>query len=88
MVGVYGLDDFDGLGINPLRAKGTFTIYGGGYDEAETHDEVVRRMADGTLDAKRWLNLNSPFELEQITDAFEAIRNRRLIKALIRLSPD
>jgi D-arabinose 1-dehydrogenase-like Zn-dependent alcohol dehydrogenase len=88
MVGVYGLDDFDGLGINPLRARGTFTIYGGGYDEAETHDEVVRRMAEGALDAKLWLNLSSPFELQQITEAFEAVGERRVIKAVIRLSPE
>jgi threonine dehydrogenase-like Zn-dependent dehydrogenase len=86
-VGIYGLDDFETLGINPLYAKGTFTIYGDGYDEPETHDEVLQRITDGTLDARLWLNLETPFELQQIAEAFEAIRGRRLIKALIRLSP-
>lgn len=88
MIGIYGLDDFDALHIDPLRAKGTFAVYGGGYDEEETHDEVIARMADGSLDASIWLDLEHPFALENISDAFAAIRSRRLVKALVRLSAD
>jgi L-iditol 2-dehydrogenase len=88
MVAIYGLDDFDSMGVNPLYARGTFSIYGGGYDEEESHQEVISRMRDGSLDARHWLNLNQPYDLKQIGEAFEALRERCLVKALIRLSPD
>ncbi len=84
-IAIYGLDDFNTMSINPTRARGTFTVYGGHYDEEEAHDEVVSRMADGSLDARIWLDLNNPFELENITSAIAAVRKRQAVKALVRL---
>jgi D-arabinose 1-dehydrogenase-like Zn-dependent alcohol dehydrogenase len=85
MVGIYGLDDHDAMQINPFQARGTFTVYGGEYDEEEAHDEVIRRMADGSLNASDWLDLGHPFDLRDISQAIEAVRARKVIKALVRL---
>lgn len=84
-LGIYGLHDFGQCTITPLRSKGTFTIYNGGYDEAETHEQVMSLIGEGKLDASIWLDLDNPYPLERITDAFDAVRERRVVKALIRL---
>ncbi len=84
-LGVYGIDDYEGAHIQPHRAPGTFTIYAGGYDEAETHHPVIEAIRDGRLDASLWLDLDHAFELDDIRDAFDAVRHRRLIKALVQL---
>ena len=84
-IGIYGWDDYGKPTLNPMAATGTFTVYNGGYDESETHEEVTRFHREGKLDASIWLNLDAPFDLENINDAFDAIRNRRELKALIRL---
>jgi threonine dehydrogenase-like Zn-dependent dehydrogenase len=85
-IGIYGLDDYESLHINPWKARGSFTFYNGGYDEAETHERVIAFMREGKLDARHWLNIDEPFPLDNIHDAFEALRSRRLVKALVKLS--
>jgi len=87
-VGIYGIDDFLANTIRPVRARGTFTFYNGGYDEAETHDRVIEYVQKGALDASLWLDLAHPFDLDRINDAFDAIRDRKAVKALVRLSSD
>lgn len=84
-MGIYGFDDAAALRLNPSVARGTFTLYKGGYDEAEAHDAVVAAMRAGRLDASVWLDLAQPFALDRISDAFDAVKQRRLIKALIAL---
>ncbi|MGC9521099.1 MAG: zinc-binding dehydrogenase [Anaerolineae bacterium] len=84
-LGIYGIDDYQGARIRSHRAPGTFTVYGGGYDEAETHHAVIEAIRDGRLDASIWLDLNHPFDLDDIHNAFQAVQHRRLIKALVRL---
>ena len=86
VIGIYGIDDFDDNAINPRRAKGTFTYYNGGYDEEEAHERVVAWVADGTLDASTWLDGAQTFALEDIEAAFQSLRERRMVKALIRLT--
>jgi D-arabinose 1-dehydrogenase-like Zn-dependent alcohol dehydrogenase len=85
-VGIYGIDDYGRCAIRPQRARGTFTFYNGGYDEAETHRQVLAFMAAGSLDPRLWLDLEHPFALAEIGQAFAALRARRLVKALIRLN--
>ena len=85
IIGIYGIDDFGKCTLNPDRARGTFTVYRDYLDETETHDEVVRRMQAGVLDASVWLDLEHPFPLDAIADAFEAVRSRRVVKALVRM---
>ncbi len=85
IITMYGLDDY-GLGaLNPLNARGTFTYYVGGYDEAETHEQVVAYMRQGKLNAAHWLNMDTPYPLEKIGDAFQAILDRKMVKALVKI---
>jgi NADPH:quinone reductase-like Zn-dependent oxidoreductase len=82
---IYGIDDFGTCMIQPQRARGSFTLYSGGYDEAETHHAVIERIRDGRLDASIWLDLDTTFPLTDIHRAFEAVQERRFIKALVKL---
>jgi len=71
--------------LNPTRARGSFTFRNEGYDEEETHEDVIRFMLDGKLDAGVWLDLDDAYPLAEINRAFDAVRARRHVKALIRL---
>jgi threonine dehydrogenase-like Zn-dependent dehydrogenase len=83
---IYGIDDYDATILHPNLAPGTFTVYKGGYDEAEAHDAVIQRILDKTLDASTWLDLDNVFKLSEIAQAIEAVRDRRMVKALVKLS--
>jgi threonine dehydrogenase-like Zn-dependent dehydrogenase len=85
-LGIYGLSDFGQSTIHPLSSRGTFTFYNGGYDEAETHEQVMAFIGAGKLDASNWLDLDHPYPLERIGEALDAARNREMVKALIRTS--
>ncbi len=85
MVTIYGVDDFGKCLLNPTRARGTFTFYQGGYEEAETHHRVIDLMRSGDLDASVWLNLAHPYALADIAHAFADLEERKHVKALIRL---
>lgn len=87
-LGIYGIEDYGQSWLNPNHSNGTFTCYNNGYDEAETHDEVIAYVRRGLLDARRWLDFENIFTLDNINDAFEAVSKRRMVKALIQLSPD
>jgi len=84
-IGIYGIDDYGKCTLDPGRSQGTFTCFNGGYDEAETHDQVAALFQVGRLDASLWLDLTHPFALGEIAEAFEAVRQRRVVKALVRL---
>ncbi len=84
-LGIYGVDDYDRCTLLPTRARGSFTFYNGGYDEGETHEQVLLGLHNGLLDASVWLDLDRPYPLEEIGQAFEALRARRAVKALIRI---
>ena len=86
-LGIYGIDDLSACRIAPHRARGTFTFFAGGYDEAETHAQVIDRIRDGRLDAWIWLDEDYTYPLERIHDAFDAVRRRRCVKALVKLAP-
>ena len=87
-IGIYGIEDYGQSLLNPINSRGTFTCYNGGYDEAEAHEEVVSLLRSGRLDARLWLDFKNIFCLDKINDAFEAVRKRLMVKALIRLSPN
>jgi threonine dehydrogenase-like Zn-dependent dehydrogenase len=87
-LGIYGIDDYKTCVIQPQRARGSFTVYSGGYDEAETHHAVIERMREGRLDATIWLDLDDTFPLKDIHRAFDAVQERRYIKALVKLKDD
>ncbi len=83
-VGIYGIDDWGKCALNPTRARGTFTFYNGGYDEEETHAQIVDDVQRGKLNAAHWLDLEHPYALSDINQAFDALRARKMIKAVIR----
>jgi L-iditol 2-dehydrogenase len=85
-VGVYGLDEWGKLTINPAQATGTFTYYHGGYDEAEVHDDVVSMMQAGLLDPWLWLPSGEPLPLAELPQAFSGPTDPLILKALVQLS--
>ena len=87
MLGIYGIDDLAACRIAPHRARSSFTFYAGGYDEEETHQQVIDRMRDGRLDAWIWLDADHIYPLDQIHSAFDVVRRRHCVKALVQLTP-
>jgi len=85
-IGIYGIDDYGKCTLNPDAARGSFTVYRDYLDEAEAHDQVIALYQAGKLEPSVWLDLANPFPLDRIADAFEALRARRVVKALVRLS--
>lgn len=85
-LGIYGLDDVDSVAVSPMAARGSFTFYNGGYDEAEAHLEVVDHHRSGRLDPSIWQDRTRIFSLDNITEALAAVKDRSLIKPLIRLT--
>jgi hypothetical protein len=84
-LGVYGFDDVDNVSLTPSLADGrTFTVYRGGYDEGETHQQVCHDVRAGKLDASVWVDERRAFSLDEIGKAFEAVEARTLVKPLIR----
>jgi D-arabinose 1-dehydrogenase-like Zn-dependent alcohol dehydrogenase len=89
VLGIYGLDESDRLILHPAKARGTFTVYGNGYDEAETHDAIVAGLREGAYKAEWWLGPGLPtWNLADIGEAFAAIESREAMKPLIRLTAE
>lgn len=86
IVGIYGIDERGRITINPSLARGSFTVYNGGYDEAETTAQVLAFWQQGRLKPEIWLDLEHSFTLDEIAVALAAVRERRMVKALVRLS--
>jgi len=93
-IGIYGLDDFAAVGLSPRLARGSFTVWNGGYDEAETHDAISGLVLDGRLDARVWYDVDRPWPLDSILEAFRSLwkpvdresgRTYAPVKALIAL---
>jgi S-(hydroxymethyl)glutathione dehydrogenase/alcohol dehydrogenase len=82
-IGIYGLDEAGKLTLVPGK---TFTYYGGGYDEAEAHEAVLKFYRAGKLNPSVWLERSRIFALGDIGKAFEALQNRALVKPLIGLN--
>ncbi len=82
---VYGYDDFFTNSIILFNAKGSFYYYNGGYDEEEAHKEIISRITQKQLDARIWMDVDNPFELKQINDAYDRVRRRDCIKALVKI---
>ena len=86
-VGTYGLDDaFDACTLTP-RFRPSFTWFDGEKDVDGAIDEVIPLMQSGTYDARHWLNCENPFELDDIAQVYDDLKNRRLphAKAVIRV---
>lgn len=82
VVGVYGLDDAENYGIDPLRAS-SFRFLDPGYDEAEGHDAIEAAIEAGLLDPTVWIDDTRLFGWAHLVDAYQAARDRSLIKPVI-----
>jgi len=83
--GVYGWYDWDSNTINPLGVKRTFTYYAGGYDQAETHDDVISYMKTGRLHPADILELDHVYALDDIMRAYTDAWERKVIKSVIKI---
>jgi threonine dehydrogenase-like Zn-dependent dehydrogenase len=84
-VGLYGMDDWGQNLVNPMQARGSFTFYNGGYDEQESHEAITNFVRAKKLDAALWIDLENPTPFECINDAFQQVRNRGSLKAVVRI---
>ena len=82
-LGIYGLDECGKINLAPGK---TFTFYNGGYDEAETHEEVLKSYRAGRLNPSVWIDHRKSFALEDIGQAMEAVHSRALVKPLVKLA--
>lgn len=85
-IGVYGWHGRASYGIQPFAAQNSFRVYGGGYAEWETHEQVVERVRAGALRAADWYDEDRPVPLEQIAAAYRDLQARKALKYLIDLS--
>lgn len=83
--GVYGWYDWDSNYINPLRAQRTFVYYAGGYDQAETHVDVISYMKAGKLKPADILALDHIYALDDIMQAYTDAWDRKVIKSVIKI---
>ena len=83
-IGIYGLDEAGKISLTPGN---TFTFYGGGYDEAEAHEAVLKFYRAGKLNPSVWMDRSRTFTLADINQAFAAVASRQLVKPLVKLLP-
>jgi L-iditol 2-dehydrogenase len=83
-LGIYGLDECGKISLAPGK---TFTFYGGGYDEAEAHEAVLKFYRAGKLNPSVWFDRRRSFDLSEIGHAIDAVGARALVKPLVRLNP-
>ena len=85
-IAIYGVDDFGSITLNPAGAAGSFTFANEGYNEGEAHGAVMEFVESGRLRPGNYCDLENIHPLEHISDAFEAVGQRRADKALVKLS--
>ena len=85
VVGVYGWNDRSVYRIDPFAARRSFRVYADGYDEEESNEEVQQMILDGKLDAGLWYDLGSPYDLDEIGEAYRRLRGHEALKYLIDL---
>lgn len=84
-IGIYGVDETGHPNPDASCARGKFTEFTGGYHEAESHDQVLGLLQTGRLDPTIWLNLDSPFLLDDIAEAIQSTILRAEVKPLISI---
>ena len=83
---IYGVDDFGKVTITPQKVAGTFTFANPGYAEGEGHEPIIELIERGCLHAEHFCDLKHIYPLEDINQAFDAIRSRQAVKAVVKLS--
>jgi len=83
-IAVYGIEAMGGYRMKPMKAPGSFRFYQGGYREDETHEQVIHMMRQGRLRSELFMGRES-YPLQQLPQAFDDLRARKLVKARICL---
>jgi L-iditol 2-dehydrogenase len=83
---VYGMDDLTSYAVNPMLGPASWRFRAAVYDEAETHEEVVGLLRADRLDPYTLLDRSRVYTWADAPDAYEAVRAKRAVKALISLS--
>ena len=83
---VYGLDSFASLTLDLSKIFKPFRYSFSNYEESESHDRVVEFIQAGKLRAEPYLNLANPFPFDQIQAAYDYTRQRKGLKALVKIS--
>jgi D-arabinose 1-dehydrogenase-like Zn-dependent alcohol dehydrogenase len=86
---LYGMNDFATYTIGPVGGPKYFRFfnsYAGIYDEAETHDEVINLIRAEKLDAGNWLDKDNIFTWDNAPNAYDHVRAKKAVKAVIKLS--
>ncbi len=83
---IYGIDDYGKVTVSPTKAAGGFTFASYGYAEGEAHGHIVKLIRRGLLDARNFCDLDRIFPLADINAALAAVRNREVVKAVVKLS--
>lgn len=84
VIGVYGLDDGNTYRINPLLTE-SFRFYHGGYAEVEAHADVIEFLRRGKLNADAWLDTEHIFSIDNGVQAYEYVRQKKAIKAIVQV---
>lgn len=86
---LYGMSDFKSYTIGPIGGPKSFRFfnsYAGIYDEAEAHEEVIDLIRAGKLNASFWLDKENVFTWDNAPGAYDHVRNKKAVKAVVKLS--
>jgi D-arabinose 1-dehydrogenase-like Zn-dependent alcohol dehydrogenase len=83
--GIYGIDDFGQLQLDPFQARGRFQWNPIDYDEAEAHTSIVNFVLALRLKASLWMDLQHPLPFIDIGEAYASLRRKEKIKILIQI---
>jgi L-iditol 2-dehydrogenase len=85
-IGLYGVDEYYSVTVMPTLARGSFTVSQEGYAEKEATESVLRLIREGQLVPDEFYDRSRIFPLSEISAAFEATKNREMVKAVVKCS--
>ena len=79
VIAVYGINE-------PVQLpEGDYTRYNAHYVEGETHDRVIEGVRAGMYPVEAFYDVNNPYPLDRLNEAFDMLAEKTWPKALIRL---
>lgn len=83
-LGVYGLDDHEQYTVHPTHTRGDFHFLSGTeYEEGSTHDDIIKKIQAGKLQAWDFLSKEHLYPFDRIEDALRATKERKTFKSVI-----
>lgn len=86
--GIYGIDGGNIFSLNPLTPGHSFRFYNDGYLEGETHMQVIDGIRKKLYKSEAYIDVNHPYLLENINEAFAMLKKKEWPKALIKLGDE